>query len=55
MLARRQAAIREATPGRGLDSPCSMRHAAVSEVFKGIRRTKGTAQARNSRRCELIW
>jgi site-specific recombinase XerD len=47
-LGRRLAAIAKAHQAAGHDSPCSMRHAAVSEVLKGIRRTKGTAQARKS-------
>ena len=44
-LGRRLAAIAKAHQAAGHESPCSMRHAAVSEVLKGIRRTKGTAQA----------
>jgi len=44
-LTRRLAAIAKAHSAAGYDSPASMRHAMVSEVLKGIRRTKGTAPA----------
>jgi site-specific recombinase XerD len=47
-LGRRLAAISKAHQAAGHESPASMRHAAVSEVFKGIKRTKGTAQARKA-------
>jgi site-specific recombinase XerD len=47
-LGRRLAAIAKAHQAAGHESPASMRHAAVSEVFKGIKRTKGTAQARKA-------
>jgi Phage integrase, N-terminal SAM-like domain len=47
-LGRRLAAIAKAHQSAGHDSPCSMRHAAVSEVLKGIRRTKGSAQSRKA-------
>lgn len=44
-LNRRLAAIAKAHSAAGYDSPASLRHAVVSEVLKGIRRTKGTAPA----------
>jgi len=47
-LGRRLAAIAKAHQAAGHDSPASMRHAAVSEVIKGIRRTKGVAQERKA-------
>jgi site-specific recombinase XerD len=47
-LGRRLAAIAKAHQAAGHDSPASMRHAAVSEVIKGIRRTKGVAQDRKA-------
>jgi integrase len=43
-IARRLAAISKAHQVAGFDSPASLRHAAVSEVWKGIRRVHGTAQ-----------
>lgn len=43
-ITRRLASIAKAHAAGGADSPCSMRHAAVSEVLQGIRRTVGTAQ-----------
>jgi site-specific recombinase XerD len=43
-MQRRLAAISKAHSAAGYDSPASMRHAAVSEVWKGIKRSKGTAQ-----------
>jgi site-specific recombinase XerD len=43
-LQRRMAAIAKAHQAAGHESPASMRHAAVSEVWKGIKRTHGTAQ-----------
>jgi integrase len=42
-LTRRLAAIAKVHSAAGLESPASLRHAVVSEVLKGIRRTKGTA------------
>jgi site-specific recombinase XerD len=47
-LGRRLAAIAKAHQAAGHESPASMRHAAVSEALKGIKRTKGTAQTRKS-------
>ena len=47
-LSRHMAAIAIAHQAAGHESPASMRHAAVSEVLKGIRRTKGVAQARKA-------
>ncbi len=47
-LGRRLAAIAKAHQAAGHDSPASMRHASVSEVIKGIRRTKGVAQDRKA-------
>jgi len=47
-LTRRLAAIAKAHSAAGHDSPASLRHAAVSEVLKGIRRTKGTTQAQKT-------
>ena len=47
-LTRHMAAIAKAHQAAGHESPASMRHAAVSEVLKGIRRTKGVAQVRKS-------
>src|SRR5579864_374695 len=44
-LTRRLAAIAKVHSAAGYESPASLRHAAVSEVLKGIRRTKGTAPA----------
>jgi len=43
-LQRRLAAIAKAHQAAGLESPASMKHASVSEVWKGIKRTHGTAQ-----------
>jgi integrase len=43
-LQRRMAAISKAHQAAGHESPASMKHAAVSEVWKGIKRTHGTAQ-----------
>jgi site-specific recombinase XerD len=43
-LQRRLAAIAKAHQAAGHESPASMKHAAVSEVWKGIKRTHGTAQ-----------
>jgi integrase len=47
-LGHRLAAISKAHSSAGYESPASMRHAAVSEVLKGIRRTKGVAQDRKA-------
>ncbi|HXA66095.1 MAG TPA: site-specific integrase [Bryobacteraceae bacterium] len=47
-LTRRLAAIAKVHSAAGHDSPASLRHATVSEVFKGIRRSKGTAQTRKA-------
>jgi len=47
-LTRRLAAIAKAHAATGHESPASLRHATVSEVLKGIRRTKGTAQTRKA-------
>ncbi len=47
-LGRHLAAISKAHQAAGHESPASMRHAAVSEVLKGIRRTKGVAQDRKA-------
>jgi site-specific recombinase XerD len=41
-LTRRLAALAKAHQAAGFESPCSMRHAAVSETLAGIRREKGT-------------
>jgi integrase len=43
-LQRRLAAIAKAHQAAGFESPASMRHAAVSEVWKGLKRMHGTAQ-----------
>lgn len=43
-IERRLAAISKAHATAGLDSPCAMRHACVSETLKGVRRAIGTAQ-----------
>jgi site-specific recombinase XerD len=43
-MSRRLAAISKAHSAANLDSPCSMRHAIVSEVWQGIKRSVGTAQ-----------
>jgi len=43
-LQRRLAAIAKAHQAAGHESPASMKNAAVSEVWKGIKRTHGTAQ-----------
>jgi len=43
-LARRLTTISRAHEAAGHSSPASMRNAVVSEVWKGIRRTKGTAE-----------
>src|SRR5262249_26301365 len=43
-LARRLTAITKAHQAAGHPSPASMQHAPVSEILKGIRRTRGTAQ-----------
>ena len=43
-LARRLTTINRAHQVAGYPSPAAMQHAIVSEVWKGIRRTKGTAQ-----------
>jgi integrase len=42
-LTRRLAAISKAHQAAGFESPCAMRHAALSEVLVGIRRTEGIA------------
>lgn len=47
-IARRLAAISKAHQAAGLESPTSMKHAAVSETWKGIRRAKGTAPAQKT-------
>ena len=47
-LGRRLAAISKAHSSAGYESPASMRHAPVSETFKGIKRVKGVAQTRKS-------
>lgn len=44
-LTRRLAAISKAHAAAGNDSPATMRHAVVSEVLNGMRRSKGTAPA----------
>lgn len=44
-IARRIAAISKAHQAAGHESPASMKHAAVSEVWKGIRRQHGVAQS----------
>ena len=44
-LARRLTTISRAHQAAGLASPASMQHAIVSEVWKGIQRKKGTAEA----------
>ncbi len=43
-LARRLTTISRAHQAAGHPSPAAMQHAIVSEVWKGIKRTKGTAQ-----------
>ena len=43
-LGRRLAAIAKAHQAGGYESPCAMRHAIVSETWKGIRRAHGVAQ-----------
>jgi site-specific recombinase XerD len=43
-LSRRLTAIARRHQALGYPSPASMQHATVSEVWKGIQRTKGTAQ-----------
>jgi integrase len=43
-LQRRLAAISKAHQAAGYESPTSMKHAAVSETWKGIRRVHGVAQ-----------
>jgi site-specific recombinase XerD len=43
-LARRLTTINRAHEAAGHPSPATMHHAVVSEVWKGIRRTKGTAE-----------
>jgi integrase len=43
-LARRLTTINRAHEAAGHPSPATMRHAVVSEVWKGIRRKKGTAE-----------
>jgi integrase len=43
-LARRLASIAKGHQAAGFESPASMKHAAVAEVWQGIRRVKGTAQ-----------
>jgi site-specific recombinase XerD len=45
---RRLAAIAKAHQTAGHDSPASLRHAAVSEVWNGIRRVHGTAQVQKA-------
>lgn len=47
-IARRLAAISKAHQVAGYDSPASLRHAAVSEVWKGIRRVHGVSQAQKA-------
>jgi site-specific recombinase XerD len=47
-LARRLAAISKAHQTAGYESPASLKHAAVSEVWKGIRRTHGVAQTQKA-------
>lgn len=43
-LALSMAAINKAHEAAGFEAPATMKHAAVSEVWKGIRRVHGTAQ-----------
>jgi hypothetical protein len=43
-LARRLASIAKAHQAAGFESPASMKHAAVAEVWQDIRRVRGTAQ-----------
>jgi site-specific recombinase XerD len=43
-LGRRMAAIAKAHQSAGYESPASMKHAAVADVWHGIRRTHGVAQ-----------
>lgn len=47
-ITRRMASISKAHQMAGYESPCALRHAAVSEVLAGIRRAKGTAPAGKS-------
>ena len=44
-LQRRLAAIAKAHQAAGHESPASMKHAAVAETWKGLKRVHGTAQA----------
>lgn len=43
-ISRRLAAIAKAHQAVGFDSPASLKHAAVAEVWGGVRRVKGVAQ-----------
>jgi site-specific recombinase XerD len=43
-IGRRLAAIAKAHQAAGFDSPASLKHAAVAEVWHGVRRVKGVAQ-----------
>lgn len=43
-ISRRLAAIAKAHQAAGFDSPASLKHAAVAEVWGGVRRVKGVAQ-----------
>jgi site-specific recombinase XerD len=47
-IQRRLAAISKAHSAAGHESPASLQHAVVSEVWKGVKRAKGTAQAAKS-------
>jgi site-specific recombinase XerD len=47
-IGRRLAAISKAHQAAGYDSPASLKHAAVSEVWKGVRRVKGVAPEQKS-------
>jgi len=47
-IGRHLAAIASAHKARGHNSPASMQHGAVSAVWKGIKRTHGTAQAQKA-------
>ena len=47
-IGRHLAAIASAHKARGLTSPASMQHGAVSAVWQGIKRTHGTAQTQKA-------
>lgn len=47
-VSRHMAAIASAHKARGIESPASMRHGVVAQVWHGIRRTLGTAQTQKA-------